>query len=93
MYYKMIHYTGVAKQLERQNNQRVNTFCGKIVVVMVMENMIPLGTFPYMAPELYKIILNNFEADGWCYSVAMATIIHKYKCFKTQISYHSLLTP
>ena len=31
---------------------------------MALENMIALGTFPYMAPELYKIILNDFEADG-----------------------------
>lgn len=44
---------GVAKQLERQSNQRVNTFC---------------GTFPYMAPELYQIILNDTNDDGYDYS-------------------------
>ncbi|XP_065898390.1 serine/threonine-protein kinase Nek3-like [Dysidea avara] len=66
---------GVAKQLDRQSNQRVNTFC---------------GTYPYMAPELYQIILNGTEADGYdhscdvwslgCVLFDMATHSNKFIC-------------
>ena len=32
---------------------------------MAMYNSSALGTFPYMAPELYQIILNESSSDGY----------------------------
>lgn len=31
---------------------------------MAIYHRIAVGTFPYMAPELYQIILNDSNADG-----------------------------
>lgn len=52
---------------------------------MAMYHGIVLGTFPYMAPELYQIILNDTNDDGCviyccyghhCYTSIVGMIIH-----------------